>query len=61
MTWAQLLEQWPLIETDLHAEYGIDVGSGILRARTWRWLRVRIAGLLTADTRVARHFAPPEK
>lgn len=26
--------------------YGIDTGSGILRERSWRWLTVRISGLL---------------
>ncbi|TMV00278.1 hypothetical protein FGK60_09750 [Streptomyces sp. DASNCL29] len=61
MTWGLLLEQWPLIEADLHEVYGLDVeASGILRARSWRWLRIRILGLLSADSRLARHFAPPD-
>jgi hypothetical protein len=34
---------------------------GLLQARTWRWLRVRIGGLLAADTRLARALAPPPK
>jgi hypothetical protein len=54
-----LLAEWPLIECDLHETYGVDVGSGILRDRSWRWLRVRILGLLSADSRLARRFAPP--
>ncbi|MET8765466.1 hypothetical protein [Streptomyces sp. NPDC004658] len=33
--------------------------SGILQRRTWRWLQMRILGLLSADSRLARHFAPP--
>ncbi|MEU8473765.1 hypothetical protein [Streptomyces hygroscopicus] len=41
--------------------YGIDVEeSRILSERSWRWLRIRILGLLSADSRTARHFAPPE-
>jgi hypothetical protein len=27
-----------------------------MAARTWRWLRTRIEGLLSADTRTWRHF-----
>lgn len=40
--------------------YGVDVDSGILTARSWRWLRTRIQGLLTADTRLRRHFRPDD-
>lgn len=29
-------------------------------ARPWRWLRVRIVGLLHADTRVGRALTPDE-
>ncbi|MEV1167336.1 hypothetical protein [Nonomuraea sp. NPDC049784] len=29
-----------------------------MRARSWRWLQARIAGLLTADTRIARALDP---
>ncbi|TGB03325.1 hypothetical protein E2651_25375 [Streptomyces sp. MZ04] len=62
MTWPQLLEQWPLIEADLHEIYGLDVGDRrLMRARSWRWLRVRILGLLSAESRLSRHFAPPEQ
>ncbi len=46
MTWGTLLDQWSLIECDL-ADRGIDVGDPRLMAdRSWRWLRVRILGLL---------------
>lgn len=31
---------------------------GILQQRTWRWLSARIAGLLAADTRLARALSP---
>ncbi|MGI5196585.1 hypothetical protein ACQEVY_23535 [Streptomyces sp. CA-288835] len=59
MTWERLLEQWPLIEADLHQVYGIDADSGILRQRSWRWLRIRIFGLLSTESRLHAHFAPP--
>ncbi|RLU85936.1 hypothetical protein CTZ27_26335 [Streptomyces griseocarneus] len=60
MTWAQILEAWPLVEADLHEVYGIDVGApGLLRGRSWRWLRLRILGLLSAESRLARALTPP--
>lgn len=41
-----IFDNWPLVEADLHQVYGIDLDEpGILRARTWRWLRIRILGL----------------
>jgi len=50
---------WPLVEADLHDTYGIDLDEpGLLKARSWRWLRTRLFGLLTADTRVARALDP---
>ncbi|QHF99035.1 hypothetical protein DEH18_33445 [Streptomyces sp. NHF165] len=62
MTWARILTEWPLVEADLHETYGIDLGApGVLRSRSWRWLRLRILGLMSADSRLARHLAPPEK
>ncbi|MFD8611082.1 hypothetical protein [Streptomyces sp. NPDC059631] len=60
MTWRQILDEWPLIEADLHDQYGIDVEApGLLQARSWRWLRVRILGLLSADSRLNRQLCPP--
>ncbi|MEU2563213.1 hypothetical protein ABZ626_28315 [Streptomyces longispororuber] len=40
---------------------GIDVGTGLLRACSWRWLKIRILGLLSAESRLARHFAPSDE
>lgn len=55
MSWSQILDEWPLVEADLHEIYGLDVGTpGLLAARSWRWLRVRILGLLSADSRLSR-------
>ncbi|QJT07164.1 hypothetical protein G9272_32040 [Streptomyces asoensis] len=59
MSWPGLLAQWPLIEADLHQVYGIDVESGVLAQRTWRWLQLRILALLSTESRLQRHFAPP--
>ncbi|MFH9403254.1 hypothetical protein ACH4JS_26415 [Streptomyces sp. NPDC017638] len=33
--------------------------AGILQQRTWRWLQVRILGLLSTESRLARYVAPP--
>lgn len=67
-----MLGQWSLIENDLQ-DRGIDVGDDtLMAARSWRWLRTRILGLLDVapvyypidgkppvrifPTRLARHF-----
>lgn len=60
MKWSQILDEWPLVEADLQEFYGLDVGApGLLAARSWRWLRVRILGLLSADSRINRLLYPP--
>lgn len=42
-----ILRLWTLVEADLH-DHGVDVGDAqLMRSRTWRWLRVRIEGLLS--------------
>ncbi|WP_199219509.1 hypothetical protein [Corynebacterium liangguodongii] len=60
--WSWLLDQWALIECDLHEKFGVDVESGILRERTWRWLNLRINDLITQPSRlrtaVASHYGP---
>jgi hypothetical protein len=62
VTWRAILARWGLIEADLHACYGIDLGEpDLLRARSWRWLRARIIGLLSADTRITRALAPSDQ
>ncbi|MBB4915099.1 hypothetical protein [Streptosporangium saharense] len=59
VAWADLLERWSLVEADLHAEYGVDLDEpGLLTSRSWRWLRIRILGLLSADSRTARSLTP---
>ncbi|MGH8881169.1 MAG: hypothetical protein ACRD0P_28095, partial [Stackebrandtia sp.] len=60
-SWTDILEAWDLVECDLHSHYGIDTASGVLDERSWEWLRRRITGLLSADTRLYRHVKPPEK
>ncbi|MCZ7376551.1 hypothetical protein O3438_16750 [Micromonospora sp. WMMC250] len=60
MGWDDLLTRWDLIEADLQ-DRGVDIGDrALMAARPWRWLRVRIVGLLRADTRIGRALAPDE-
>lgn len=62
-SWLTVLEQWHLIEADL-ADLGIDVTARLLRRRTGRWLRQRISGVLSANTRTARALgliSPPPR
>lgn len=61
MSWSRLLRCWALIEADFPSHYGIDLSRDLLKARSWRWLRAKILGLLSADTRLYRKFAPPPK
>lgn len=59
VSWAEILTNWRLVEADLHDVYGIDVEDReLMRSRSWRWLEVRITGLLAADTRLYRALAP---
>ena len=39
--WTDVLNHWHAIELDLDAN-GHDIESGLLEARTWRWLKLRI-------------------
>ncbi|QFG13451.1 tail assembly chaperone [Gordonia phage Powerball] len=50
--WSDLLEQWTPITLDLHEVFGVDVESGVLQDRTWRWLENRIRDLLFRGPRL---------
>jgi hypothetical protein len=53
------MAHWAEVEADMHSVYGFDVGApGALAGRSWRWLKVRLAGLCNADTRLSRAMAP---
>lgn len=41
--------------------YGLDLAApGLLRERSWRWFLTRLYGLLSCESRTARHFRPPD-
>ena len=42
-----ILEEWNAVETDMHHFYGVDVDSGILDHRSWRWFYIRLGRLLS--------------
>jgi hypothetical protein len=44
-TWREILTHWNAIEADFQ-DLGIDLASGILRERSWRWFAVRVMGLI---------------
>lgn len=59
ITWPRILGHWRLIEADMQQVYGIDLATpGLLRARSWHWLEVRILGLLSTRSRVQRVLLP---
>lgn len=60
ITWSEILTRWSLVEADLHETYGLDIGDAELLAnRSWRWLRVRLIGLVYgSETRLSRALAP---
>lgn len=45
----------------MHEHYGVDLSSGIMDQRSWRWFKVRMFGLLSTEGRLSRHFFPPEE
>jgi hypothetical protein len=56
-----IFEHWIKVEADLHQFYGIDLGDrALMRARDWRWLRVRVIGLCAIESRLARALNPPK-
>jgi len=59
LTWLDLFERWSLVDADLHAEFGVDIwDEALLTSRPWPWLRNRVLGLLSADTRLRRALTP---
>ena len=52
LKWVDVLTAWSAIECDLHEKYGVDVESGVLRQRSWRWLEVRIISLINSPSRL---------
>lgn len=65
VTLTQLWGYRDLIEADLHSEYGLDVdmsdpdSSPALVGRSWRWLLVRVRGLLESPgTRLVMALTP---
>ncbi|WNM65424.1 tail assembly chaperone [Microbacterium phage Phonegingi] len=58
-----MLDNWGLVELDFQQVYGIDLSTpGLLRSRTWRWMTMRMRGLLSTEGRVQRVLNPtPEQ
>lgn len=45
LTWIDILGEWASIELDFQ-DWNIDLESGVLKERSWRWLDRRIYGLI---------------
>lgn len=62
LRWDDVYKHWNMIEADLQEVYGIDIESGVLGTRTYRWLIVRIAGLMSVErSRLRLTLYPPKK
>lgn len=53
VTLLDVMEHWSLAECDLHEVFGIDVESGILDDRSWRWLQTRLSDLVDRGPRLS--------
>jgi hypothetical protein len=57
-----IFDNWDLVEADLHSVYGVDLGDRSAPAgRTWRWLKLRIVGLVSVESRLATALSPPDR
>jgi hypothetical protein len=52
-----LCEQEDLIASDFASEFGIRIATADL---SWREFRAYLAGLMSTDSRLRRHFAPDD-
>lgn len=55
-TWAHMLKSWDVLEADFQWHYGIDLASGILKKRSFRWFTVRVVKLMSEDTGFRREL-----
>ena len=57
--WGRVFELWGFVEADFNTEYGVNLEDAL--ARSWRWFRVRLFGLLAkGGTRLAVAWNPPK-
>lgn len=53
-----IFDNWQHVEADLHQVYGVDLDDPALKRRTWRWLKLRIAGLCSTECRLSNVLRP---
>lgn len=59
VSWAQIAEQWSLVEYCFHQILGVDL-EPIWPSVTWRWFSARIRMFLATDTPLAHYFSDDE-
>ncbi|WP_280273373.1 DUF7426 family protein [Nocardia wallacei] len=60
MPWRDVFACWTQIELDMHSVFGVDLNSGVLHERPWRWLEMRIRDLaVMPGTRLHRAIFTP--
>lgn len=55
--WLELLDQWSLMVADFSTEYGIRL-TVEYPSMLWHEFVMLVTGLMSSDSRIARHFAP---
>jgi hypothetical protein len=51
---------WPLLVADFQSEYHINLRA-VFRTQSWDWFTDCVAGLMSCDSRLFRHFYHPEE
>lgn len=55
--WTEIVEQRQRLVADFRSEYGVDLDDEF-DDMPWPWFEDHVAGLMQANTRLGRHFAP---
>jgi hypothetical protein len=56
----EIIEAWEQLEFSFHSILHVDL-EAVWHSKSWRWFSVRVHGLLSTDTPLARHFIPSEE
>ena len=58
VSWVEIFGQWPALVADFASEYRIRLDRESDSTLSWAAFRVYVQGLMSADSRLTRHFTP---